>query len=46
MTREQILELIHYIEIRKAINKLKRKSTQDVARAIEDALSEIVADRQ
>ena len=46
LTPGQILELIHYIEIRKAINKLKRKSPQDVARAVEGALSSVIVEDQ
>ncbi len=46
LPREQILEVIHYIEIRKVISKLKRKSPQEVARAIERVSSGIIVDGQ
>ena len=44
LPQNQALEIIHYVEIRKALNKWKSKSPPDIQRAIEEAMREAVID--
>ena len=42
LPQNQALEIIHYVEIRRAINTWKGESPQDIRRVIEEAMREVV----